>query len=218
MQSRPGPDLIPVFPTAAWERIDLAFLEPLPYPGFRPEGSWRLTVDGRLRGLTRKGERWQDLLTGDLVTIADRHLVLAYGSNLDPLKLQNKLLAVTGGEVYAISAVVYGWAAVWCAVRRSDGSCTATLVPYPDSVEMHAVLAVTSEQRERMDVWEGHPGWYRRIRHSGSVVLENWTEPAVEVYLGTPERRPALVQDGRHFRLREWSYDQIDGLIDGRGW
>ena len=80
---------------------------------------------------------------GDLVTIADRHLVLAYGSNLDPLKLQDKLLSHAGGELYAISAAVYGWGAVWCAVRRSDGSCTATLVPYPDSVEVHAVLAVT---------------------------------------------------------------------------
>ena len=120
--------------------------------------------------------------------------------------------------MYAISAVVYGWAAVLCAVRRSDGSCTATLVPYPDSVEMHAVLAVTNEQRARMDAWEGDPRWYRRSRHSGTVMLENGTEPAVEVYLGSPERRPALVQDGRHFRLRECPYDQIDGLIDGRGW
>ena len=84
MQSRPVPDLMPVFPTAAWERVDLASLEPLPYPGFRPEGSWRLTADGRMRGLTPNGERWQDISTGDLVKIADRHLVLAYGSNPGP--------------------------------------------------------------------------------------------------------------------------------------
>lgn len=218
MQSGLGPDSVPLFPQVTWESLDPRSIERLPYPGFRPSGSWRLTTEGRVHGLSPDGDRWQDRSTGDLVTIADRHLVLAYGSNLDPLKLQDKLLSHAGGELYAISAAVYGWGAVWCAVRRSDGSCTATLVPYPDSVEVHAVLAVTRKQLERMDDWEGHPRWYRRIRHSGTVKLENGTGPAVEVYLGTPERRPALVQDGRLFRLRECPYDQIDVLIDGGVW
>ena len=80
------------------------------------------------------------------------------------------------------------------------------------------MLAVTRNQLKQMDEWEGDPRWYRRIRHSGTVILENRTEPDVEVYLGTPEKRPAFVQDGRLLRLRECTYDQIDPLIDRGGW
>ena len=98
-----------LFPAQTWDHLDPVPLEPIPYPGFRPPGSWRLKADGHLHGLSPAGGLWRDRATGELLNLGDRHLVLRYASNLDPGKLLEKLLAVDGGEVFAIRAAAFGW-------------------------------------------------------------------------------------------------------------
>ena len=75
-------------------------------------------------------------------------------------------------------------------------------------------MALTPHQLEAIDCWEGHPNYYRRIGFDGVVVLESG-EPRgdVEVYLGTPERRPPLVTGDGHLLCAEFTYADVDALV-----
>lgn len=149
------------------------------------------------------------------VDVSDRHLVLAYGSNPDPTKLLDRGGFFGGDSVIALRAAVFGWAAGWCDARRgSDDSVVATLVGAPRRLEVHPVLALTPHQVDAMDRWEGHPHCYRRERFAGRVWLESgeWRED-VEVYLGTPQQRPALVRDGGALLCADITHADVDGLV-----
>lgn len=180
----------------------------LPYPGMRPNHSWRL-VDGNVHrlALTRRG--WVDQVSGDAVGLDGRHLILGYGSNLNPTKLARHF----DDDVAVVTVTVLDWAAAWCDARRGDGCVVATLVPMPGAVETHAVVAVTSQQRAVMDRFEGHPTYYRRQRFTGRCVLDNGQEVRPEVYLGTTAMRPALLRAGRPLLLREVPYGEVDRLV-----
>ncbi len=195
---------------AAWTAADPSEYPELPYPGARPAGSWRLTAAGGLHALKQLGgERVQDLATAETFSLAGRHLVLAYGSNANP----QKLLDLPGADVFALEAEIEGWAAVWCPKRRTrDDVVVCTLAPMVDIRERHVVLAVTRDQREVMDKWEGHPGCYERVRFTGRLALDDGSGPAVEVYLGT-HRRPALLVGGRPLRCAEISNAEVDPLV-----
>ena len=154
---------------------------------------------------------WVDRDTGDLVELNDRVLVLAYGSNADPVKLSEKLT----GTVFALRCLVWDLSAVWCDARRqADGAVVATIEPDPGRIESHHVLAVTRQQLVEMDRLEGHPGWYRRRAFQRPVLLESGTVPDdVWVYVGTEERRPILRVDGRSLRVAEHCQDDVDRLV-----
>ena len=186
------------------------------YPGMRPTGSWWLRPDGELRGVDPYPAGWRDRRSGATIDLADRHLVLAYGSNPDPNKLLNRDGFIGGEPVIALRAAVFGWAAAWCDSRRGDESVVATLVPAPTRVEVHPVLALTAHQLCKMNSWERHPTCYRRVPHPGLVVLESGA-PAlgVEVYLGTAEERWARRgHDGEHLLCAEVSYAEIDEMVE----
>lgn len=155
----------------------------------------------------------RDRVTGETVSLTGRVLVLAYGSNANPQKLSEQF---PDSDVLALPADVEGWAAVWCSQRRRSGEVVCTLAPLPGARERHVVLAVTPAQLARMDGWEGHPRWYRRERFTGRVTLSNGSSPPVQVYLGTPDRRPPLMKGGHLFRLSEVSYGEVDQRIPGR--
>ena len=142
--------------------------------------------------------------------------MLAYGSNPDPNKLLNRNEFLGGEPVIALRAAVFGWAAAWCDSRRGDGAVVATLVPAPTRVEVHPVLALTAHQLHKMDRWEGHPPYYRRVPHRGLLVLESGEPaPSVEVYLGTPEYRWARRGDDReHLLCADVSYAEIDEMVE----
>jgi hypothetical protein len=183
----------------------------VPYPGTRPSGSWRLTGSGQLHGLAPVGElRWRDLATANPICLAGRILVLAYGSNANPQKLHQHF---GGSEIYALAADIEGWAAVWCSRRRAAGDVVCTLAPVSKARERHTVLALTPAQLARMDRWEGHPRYYQRQNFTGRVVLDDGSTPPVEVYLGTPNCRPALVLAGRLLRCTEAPYGEVDRLV-----
>lgn len=185
------------------------------YPGLRPTGSWRLEPGGELHGLDTAGDGWRDRETGEPIDLGGRVLVLAYGSNPDPTKLLNRRGFFGGDSVIALRGAVFGWAAVWCdGRRRTDGSVVATLVPTPGRMEVHPVLALTPHQLDAMDSWEGHPTFYRRTRHTGAILLEsNRRVDDAEVYLGTPERRPALVVAGRNLLCADVPQADVDRLV-----
>lgn len=201
----------PRIPTPAMRIEDYP---PDPYPGARPPGSWRLTGDGRLHALrSTGGSQWEDAATGEPVSLDGRELVLGYGSNANPYKLQQWL----SGDVLALAVTVEGWAAVWCSARRGSGDVVCTLAPVPATRERHVVLAVTTAQRQLMDRWEGHPGWYARQPFTGRLTYDDGTPPAtaVAVYLGTPTRRPVLRVAGAPLRCADVPYDVVDRLV---GW
>lgn len=184
------------------------------YPGLRPTGSWRLDPDGAIRGLDPTATGWHDRQSGEPVDLTGRRLVLAYGSNPDPGKLLGQRRFLGGDSVIALRAAVFGWVAVWCKARRSDGSVVATLAEAPGWMEIHPVLALTAHQLDAMDRWEGHPHTYRRTRHRGDVLLESgWRAEGVEVYLGTDERRPVLLVDGGPLRCAEVPHEEVDRMV-----
>lgn len=185
-----------------------------PYPGARPRGSWLLTGEGHVRRLTKTEHGWIDPGSGRHVDISGLHFVLGYGSNLNPAKLAERL----GGPVVVLAAKVHGWTAVWCHARRGDGWVPATLAAVPGAVETYAVLCVNDAQLEAMDGWEGHPRWYERQRFTGTCELEDGSSPGVQVYLGTSERRPVLLQKGRPLRCGPSGtpYEVVDALVDQR--
>jgi hypothetical protein len=152
---------------------------------------------------------------GEYIDRSGLYLMVAYGSNADPMKLLAKVGFFGGDNVIALRAAVFGWAAAWCdARRRTDQSVVATLVPAPGRVEVHPVFALTPHQVDAMDDWEGHPNYYRRIRHEGPVLLESGRlAHGVQVYLGTPELRPTLLVRGRHLLCADVPYRDVDRLV-----
>ncbi|MBS9532083.1 gamma-glutamylcyclotransferase [Mycobacterium sp. M1] len=205
---------VQLFPPADWLHYDWAAGADAPYPGLRPTGSWLLTPDRQVHGLDAVESGWQNRTTGESVETADRIWVLAYGSNADPLKLLEKDGFLGGDSVIALRAAIIGWAAAWCDARRDEGSVVATLVPAPGRVEVHPILGLTEHQLAVMDDWERHPNTYCRTRHNDPVLLESG-QPAehVQVYLGTQQRRPALLHDGRHLLCADVPYEQADALV-----
>lgn len=208
---------LPLPPVAepTWTVQSSAAPSPNSYPGWRPDGSWRLMPSGKLHGLSRRQRAWIDRASGEPFDMTGRSLVLGYGSNLDPSKLAERF---PGQEIAMLTVEVIGWAAAWCDARRSDGTVVATLVPLREHRETHGVLGVTAEQLREIDGWEGHPRFYRRqpfgglLLHEDGAALRN-----VEVYLGTAEMRPPLLRRGQPFLLADTPYDVVDDLVAARG-
>lgn len=204
-----------LFPAATWSGHHAENTPREDYPGMRPTGSWTLDPDGWLNGVDPVDGRWRNRENGEWLDVADRHLVLGYGSNPDPTKLLKHPELFGGAPVIALRAAVFGWAAVWCdARRRKDRSVVATLANVPGVVEVHPVFALTTYQLDAMDEWEGHPNCYRRIRFPDPV----WMDPGewrtdVEVYLGTPDRRPPLVDGERYLLCAEVPQSRVKELV-----
>ena len=207
------PDAAMDRPTATWSGRKPATsfaVDPYSYPGTRPDCSYAVS-DHEVWGIDAVDGGWVGRDTGDSIDLADRALVLAYGSNADPAKLSARLT----GTVFALRCLVHDHTAVWCNARRhADRAVVATIEPDPGCTEQHHVLAVTSEQLAEMDRWEGHPDWYRRDRFAGLVLLESGTvTDDVWVYVGTEARRPALRIDGRSLRVAEHCQADVDRLV-----
>ena len=135
--------------------------------------------------------------------------------NADPAKLLANVGFFGGSSVVAVRAAVFGWAAAWCDARRgTDRSVVATLVRAPARVEVHPVFALTPHQVDAMDDWEGHPTYYRRVHYEGRMLLEpDRRADDVQVYLGTPERRRALLVADRHVLCADVPYGDVDLLV-----
>lgn len=208
-----------LFTPATWRAHSAPAAADETYPGLRPTGSWVLHPGGELRGLDPDPAGWRDRDTGEPVDLTGRRLVLAYGSNAATAKLLDReaKYGFFGGEpVIALRAAVFGWAAVWCDARRHDGKVVATLEPVPERAEVHPVLALTRDQLDAMDSWEGHPRFYCRTALEARVQWESgrWAEEDIEVYLGTVEERPVLVLDGYPALLAQTGYDEVDEEVD----
>ena len=207
---------VDLFPPASWTSHPATRYAGAEYPGLRPTGSWRLDPDGELRGLDPDALGWRDRDTDEPVDLSDRQFVLAYGSNADPHKLLTKEGFLGDNSAFALRAAVFGWAAVWCDARRGDGTVVATLAPAPGRVEVHPILAVTADQLRFMNRWEGDPDCYRRTAHHDPLQWESsrWATEHVEVYLGTPEKRPTREVDGHPLLCADVGYAEIDGMVD----
>jgi hypothetical protein len=177
------------------------------YPGRRPLGSFVL-ADGAIRGVDPTSGGWKDRDNGARLDLAGRVLVLAYGSNADPVKLAKKF---PSGTVFGLRCLVIGYSAVWCNARRAEGSVVATIAPDPGRLEVHHILAFTRQQLVKVDRWEGRPDYYERTAFDGTVVLENeMLAVGVEVYVGTSIKRPTLRRDGQPWRLADYPYAKVD--------
>jgi hypothetical protein len=146
----------------AWMTADASEFPQLPYPGIRPAGSWRLTMTGRLHRLDQLSERSvRDRITGEIISLTGRLLILAYGSNASPRKLRSKYPARRCSRCRPRSR---NGRRVWCSQRRRSAEAVCTLERAPGTREAHVVLAVTPAQPHQMDTWEGHPRYYERHR------------------------------------------------------
>lgn len=200
-----------LFPPATWSGpLDARTFPAAPYPGIRPEGSF--VVDrSQVVGLDPSVDGWTNRETGKSLSLDGLSLVLAYGSNGNPEKLAEKL-----GTVIAIRCAVRDHAAVWCNARRAEGSVVATIAADPGRIETHHVLAVTEEQLDLIDGWEGHPRYYaRQTMPRGSVLLESGNTPQeVLAYVGTMGKRQPLRAGGRLWRTADHTQDEVDHLVD----
>lgn len=194
------------FPPATWSGLlDARTFPAAPYPGIRPEGSF-LVDRSQVVGLDPSADGWTNRETGQPLSLEGLSLVLAYGSNGNPEKLAEKL-----GTAIALRCAIRDHAAVWCNARRAEGSVVATIAADPGRVEVHHVLAVTGNQLDLIDRWEGHPRYYaRQTMPHGSVLLESGEFPhGVLVYVGTMDKRPPLRVDGRLWRTAEYTQDEV---------
>jgi len=216
MKSLGAEKSLDLFSPATWTTYAALSYAVGDYPGLRPTGSWRLDPDGELRGLDPDGTGWSHRDTGEPVDLDGREFVLAYGSNADPHKLFKREGFLGDDSVFALRAAVFGWAAVWCNARRGDGKVVATLARSPSRVEVHPVLALTADQLRSMNRWEGEPKYYLRTTHHDPIQWESsrWATEHVEVYLGTPEKRPIRVVDGRPVLCADVGYAEIDWMVD----
>lgn len=186
-----------------WFRRPADYWRSAPYPGERPDCSWRLVGDQVHRLVPTTGG-WSDASTGEDVVLEGRVFILAYGSNANP----NKLRRI---DAVMLQSQITDAQAVWCDARRStDDSVVATLVEVPGHVEACPVLAVRAEDLSRVDGWE-KPA-YRRMNFWGRCTLENGSDIVPEVYVGGPRRKP-LRKRGNYVPLHGTDYGFVDRLV-----
>lgn len=175
----------------------------LPYPGQRPDWSWRLIGDFVHR-IDPVVDGWSDCVTNEDVDLSDRVFILAYGSNANPGKLR-------GIDAVMLQAEITDARAVWSTGRRRrDGTVVSTIVREPGHVEACPVLAVTPEDLLTVDGWE-KPA-YARVHFWGQCTLENGTSVTPEVYIGGSNRQPLMV-DGSYFGLHSFDYFDMDERV-----
>lgn len=186
-----------------WNRRVVSHWPELPYPGPRPECSWRLVGDFVHR-VVPVGGGWSDTATGEDLNLSDRVFILAYGSNANPVKLR-------GIDAVILQAEITDAQAVWSTGRRRrDGTVVSTIVKVAGHVEACPVLAVAPEDLSTVDGWE-KPA-YGRVHFWGQCTLENGIAVTPEVYIGGPNRQP-LVVDGSYFGLHSFDYAHIDEQV-----
>lgn len=186
-----------------WNRQAAARWEELPYPGERPECSWRLVGDSVHR-LIPVGDSWSDAATGENLDLNDRVFILAYGSNANPGKL-------LGIDAIILQAAITDAQAIWCRRRRrKDRSVVSTLVEISGNVESCPVLAVKLDDLGIVDEWE-IPA-YERVGFWGRCILENGIAIAPDVYVGG-ENRPPLLINGDYVRLHHFDHAYVDKRV-----
>lgn len=142
--------------------------------------------------------------------LAERHAVLAYGSNACPSKL-TWLRGNLGlsGPVVVLRARCRGVAAVWAAgFRTRDGQRPATLAAMPDAEEDHAVLLATGDQIAVFDRCEGAGHRYHRVLLPSDDALSVTVDghgplDRVHAYVGARGDRMPLLVDGRVVPMSE---------------
>ena len=186
-----------------WNRQPAGHWQELPYPGERPECSWRLVGDSVHRVIP-VGDSWSDATTGENLDLNDRVFILAYGSNANPGKLR-------GIDAVMLQAKITNAQAVWCRKRRRrDRSVVSTLVEIPGHTEACPVLAVKLDSLRMVDEWE-MPA-YQRIGFWGRCTLENGIAIAPQVYVGGQNRPPLLI-DGDYVRLHHFDHAYVDERV-----
>lgn len=179
-----------------------------PYPGERPDGSWRL-IGTDVHRLIWAGHAWVDLSTGDTVDLDGWVFILAYGSNANPAKIAE------GGfrDVVMLDATITDSRAVWCNARRTvrDRSVVATIANVSGHQERCPVMVVHRGDERRVERWEGKA--YKRRPVWGQCQLANGTAITPDVYVGGPNRQPLLADDGAYFGLHEFDHAYVDRIV-----
>jgi len=189
---------------SAWTRLPVDFWDHTPYPGERPDCSWRLAGDHVHRVVPAGQDGWTDTVTEEEIDLGGRVFILAYGSNANPAKL-------LGIDAVMLQAEITDAQAVWSGGRRqSDNSVVATIARRTGHVEACPVLAVHPEGLRKVDRWEGRA--YTREEFWGRCTLENGRDISAEVYVGGRTRRP-LVVGGNHVPLHDADHSYVDGIV-----
>lgn len=191
---------------SAWNRRPAGYWDPAPYPGERPDCSWRLAGDHVHRIVPVGQGEWLDTVTEEEIDLGGRVFILAYGSNATPGKL-------LGMDAVMLRAEITDAQAVWSeGRRRHDDAVVATVAAVRGHVEACPVLAVDPKEVALVDGWE-FPA-YDRAAFWGRCTLENGVDVAAQIYVGGPKRQP-LRHDGRYLPLHEFDHDYVDRIV---GW
>lgn len=186
-----------------WSSQTVDHWQELPYPGQRPECSWRLIGDVVHRVIP-VGDGWSDAVTGEDIDLSGRTFILAYGSNATPGKL-------LGIDAVMLQSEITDAQAVWSrGRRRRDGSVVSTIADVPGHVEACPVLAVAPDDLWTVDSWE-MPA-YQRVDFWGRCTLENGIAVTPEVYVGGQNRKP-LIMNGGYVRLHHFGHAYVDQKV-----
>ena len=155
--------------------------QPLAYPGTRPGFSY-VYYQGKVYKITPRGQTYANLWVDDSngritlddflsirgnAPIAQRHAVLAVGSNGCPGRLAEKYAHQPEVALPVFIGTLINTAIVYSRQLTSYGVLPATYLYQPGAVSWLSVTMLTDEQKARMDETEAVGEFYQRIAVPG---------------------------------------------------
>ncbi len=193
--------------------------QPLAYPGLRPDFSY-VYHQGRVHEITPRGDTYSDLWVDDSAgqvalddflatrggaTLAQRHAVVAVGSNGCPGRLAEKYKHQSEAAVPVLVGTLADTAVVYSRQLVRYGALPATYLYQPGAVSWLSVTMLTDRQLARMDETEGLGRAYLRIKVPGYFHVDRGPSVGdLAAYLdrkiltdkGTPVRLKLFAREG----------------------
>ncbi len=200
--------------------------QPLAYPGLRPDFSY-VYYQGRVHEVTPRGNRCSDLWVDDSAgqvaldaflatrggaTLAQRHAVVAVGSNGCPGRLAEKYKHQSEAAVPVLVGTLADTAVVYSRQLVRYGALPATYLHQPGAVSWLSVTMLTDRQLARMDETEGVGQVYRRIAVPGHFRVDGgprigsltaYLDHKILTYQGKPVRLKMFAREGPAWPIKD---------------
>lgn len=198
--------------------------QPLDYPGLRPTYSF-VYYQNNIYKILSKGKSLNDLHvtrpSGDVSldeflsecgddSLAERHAVLAVGSNGCPGRLAEKYLDTPGTAVPVLLGSIGGVSVVYSRKLVSYGALPATFIRQSNVSSVLSVTLLSEKQLARMDETEQVGEMYERIPvESPFIVKKDLRIEEVTAYLDST----ILSYQGKPIYLKAFAPGGVDGLV-----
>ena len=176
---------------------------PVCYPGLRPPGSYLLqgnsnseiipikpadSIKNSNTGGVTLSEKLNQL---DATPLEERYCIIGYGSNANPLQLQNKFKDDQNAVIPVLKATLTGYDIIYANSFAPYGSVPATITESPGTDVGVWINLLDSHQLKIMDETEGRNTKYWMAKLSG-----------------------ILTMDGTNTHMDPFSYVYTDGILD----